>query len=245
MDFKIVIPSRKRSDKIGKTINFTGRKHSLIYVNEDEVDTYKSQYGDIVRSIPDNIFGMGAIRKYMLDDTKKNNELVVQLDDDIIGLDYIFADKAEQVTDSDHFHEVLLNSYQVCDDLEIPVFGYTSHVNAIRTYTQLDVAKFTHLISMCTGILTKYLGSINYDPRFVIYEDHDFILNTKFYKRFVFVDTRYNCVFKKNWTSGGGASLIRNTESLDKHRELLQRKYGSAIRSAPKKQDKHVITLDF
>jgi len=179
-NFKIVIPSRRRVDRIAPTINFTGRKHSLIYVNEDEVDTYKSQFGNIVRSIPKNVFGMGAIRKYMLEDTRADNDLVVQLDDDIIGLEYRFEDKLTQVRETNHFYDVLLNSYQVCDDLEIPVFGYTSHANPIRGYTQLEPVKFTHMISMVTGILPKYLGSINYDTRFVIYEDHDFILNTKF-----------------------------------------------------------------
>jgi len=84
-----------------------------------------------------------------------------------------------------------------------------------------------------------------FDERFVVNEDHDFCLQTKYYKRFLIMDGRYNWSFGKTWLTDGGCSTLRNAIVLEKCRNLLRGKWGSVIVSNKKKPNQIYLHVGF
>lgn len=233
---KILIPSKERADAIASCVlKFTGIRDDIkVYVKQHEMeDYYKVLPKRNIFEIPNDLVGVGAVRKYLVDQHRSEDYIVI-LDDDVIGIYYRFGEKMDLIVDPDHFREVLQNSYQVALDIGTPLFCYSANLNP-NMYTQLDHCDFKGNIPSCHGIIPHLLGSINYDPRFILMSDHDIALQCKYYKRYLYLDKRYNLVFSNKWFNKGGSSTMRTKEQLQKGTRLLQSKYGSAIRIQPKK----------
>ena len=86
---KYLIPSAGRSKTIEEIPKILGKENLLIYVDENEKELYEDKIGkEMVRT--HNEHGIGAIRKFMLDDNK-SEDFVFMLDDDITGFEYKFS----------------------------------------------------------------------------------------------------------------------------------------------------------
>ena len=224
---KYLIPSKGRADTVGDTIDLLGKKNVKVYVATDQVDSYK-KYLDksLINVLPEGTIGMGAIRKHMLDDNRKL-DFFYQLDDDIKYLADISGEKVEQIYDSDHIKSIITNVYQMAYDIQCPLFGLNPVANP-KFVSQLDMVHFSKPVIMGIGVIPKYLGDINFDPRMKIYEDEDFTLTTKFIKRYNVVDLRYHFFDKKIWTSEGGCSTLRTQQIQNQCKTILLNKWGNA-----------------
>jgi len=239
---KILIPSKERHKAMAGVLAFAGLDNVKVYVTEQEVTKYVTVLPkDHVFVIPD-LVGLGAIRKYLVEQHRHEDYIVI-LDDDVIGIYYRFDDKMNLIENPKHFREVLQNSYQVALDLGTPIFCYSANQNP-NMYTQLDHCSFSGNVPSCHGIIPSLLGSINYDPRFILMSDHDIALQCKYYRRYLFIDKRYNLKFSAKWFNRGGSSTLRTKEMLQQGTKLLQAKYGSVIQLQPKKIQ-HKIVWNF
>lgn len=237
INMKYLIPSKGRSDIISGTLDLLGEKDCIVYVHE-------SEYDDYVKVVPKNIlkthnvYGIGAIRKFMYDDQKdKNYDYVFQIDDDILGLEYKMSTKMNIITDSKHIRHVIDNMYILSSDIETPLFSVSAGVGPML-YSQLNLCLFSGFVNFLgAGIIPRLMGDINFDPRFtVMHEDHDLSLQVKYHNRYIFIDGRYSIrvIEKFDKKHGGGLSTIRNTKEHTKCHELLMKKYGQAIKENPK-----------
>jgi len=245
---KITIPSLSRSSKVGKTVDLVGKKNVCVYIHKRELDDYTKHLSkSIIKVMPDDLFGVGAVRKFMLEDNRQSQKdsYIFQLDDDVTYMKYKFADKTKHVAEPDHVLAVIDNVARMADEIETPLFGFMAQQNP-RYGNQLSAFQFNGMVSMGLGILYKHLGSINFDPRLVLKNDLDFWLQTKYYKRYVLLDTRYCLVYGLTWTAQGGCSVNRNDETLAKTKQILIDKYGSnVIQTRPEKPNQLSIRVGF
>ena len=228
---KYTIPSKGRGEIIGETVDLLGGNNVLVYVHEDEYEFYSKSLTKKQLKVHD-CKGIGAIRRFMYEDNKKE-DYTFQFDDDIIALEYKFSDKMEIIVDPKHIKAVIDNCYQMALDIGTPLFGIAAGVGPML-YSQLNVCMFSGFVNAVnTGVIPKLMGDINWDPRFtVMHEDHDISLQVKYHKRYLYIDGRYS--IKANEKIGAGMSTIRNYDEHEKCHKLLKLKYGSVIGENPK-----------
>jgi len=241
---KIIIPSKGRPQSASQTVELVGPENALVYIQKDQLKSYSKLIDSkIIRTLPDGTYGMGAIRKYMLQDNI-NEDYVLQLDDDVDGMEYKFDPKVTRIVDKEHILRIIDNCYRMADDLGTNLFGFISSPNPML-YTQLNHFLFGGMVACGIGIIPKNLGDVMFDERFVVNEDHDFAMQTKFYKRFLVMDGRYNWIYGKTWSNEGGCSTLRNRQVLEKCRNLLIQKWGSCIITNKKKPNQIYLHVPF
>lgn len=243
---KFLIPSSGRTDFIQNTVKLFGTKDVLVYVKEREYDNYRKVLPDKnLRSYSNKIIGMGAIRKHMLQDNLKE-DYVFQVDDDVTEFEYEFTKKLspERIVDPEHIKRIVYNAYCAANDIGTCLFGFISS-GGPNLYTQLNHVLFSGAIFCGIGIIPRHLGSVMFDERMIVNEDHDFVLQTKYYKRFLFMDGRYSIRYRKVWTQEGGCPTIRNSETLEKCRNLLKKKWGNAVVFNKRKPNQIYIHVPF
>ena len=242
---KFLIPSKGRADLVGTTVDLVGRRKALVYVAESELESYEKVLGKgIVRPVPREVFGMGAIRRYMVN-KHRDEDYFFMIDDDVTGMEYKFSDKVTRVVDTQHIQEIIQNAYITANDLKTPLFGFVSSPNPML-YTQIDHVHFNGMIACGIGIIPKYLGTVNFDPRLVVYEDQDLCLQVKYHHRILFMDNRYNFRYGKTWVTEGGCSTLRNATILKQCSDILRKKWGSrVVQYSPKKPFQHVLRVGF
>lgn len=226
---KFLIPSTGRSQFIADLIDLLGKKDVLVYVKENEYKTYLSNNcpEENLVGYSNDIIGMGAIRKYMLEQHLKE-DYVFQIDDDVVEFEYKFSERVDRIVDPDHIKAIVENAYNAANDLGTPLFGFLSTVGPML-YTQLNHALFSGTIICGLGIIPKHLGDINFDERLIVNEDQDFTLQTKHYKRFIFMDARYGIVARKIWKLEGGCSTLRNSDTMERCKSILKQKWGTSV----------------
>lgn len=241
---KYLIPSSGRSKGIKKLLSILGTKNVLIYVDENEKKDYAKEL-DSSNLRTHNAHGIGAIRKFMVDENR-NEDYVFMLDDDITGFEYKYSTKLTIVVDPEHIKSIVENAYQPALDLETPLFGFVSSLGPMF-YNQLSPAFFSGFVNIGLGIIPKFLGDINFDSRFIcLHEDHDIYLQTKYHKRFIFMDGRYSIRQKKAWLSEGGCSRLRNGVNMKLCKDLLVKKWGRSVCApSPKKEGQFVLRVPF
>lgn len=241
---KYLIPSKKRTNLIGATLDLLGRDNCYVYVHESEYDDYLKVVPSHILKVH-NVYGIGAIRKFMYEDNK-DQDYIFQVDDDIRYLEYKFSERVTLIVDADHIKSVVDNAYQIAYDIGTPLFGFAAGIGPML-YNQLDHFFFSGFVnSVGAGIIPSLMGSMTYDPRFnVMHEDHDLTLQVKFHKRYVFIDGRYSIRSIKRNLGEGGLSLIRTSAEHLKCRKLLFKKFGGAIQPSPKREDKVILRIAF
>jgi len=221
-------------------MDFVGTKDLKVYVKTHEVDDYIKVLGkQSVFEVPENLVGLGAIRRFLVDQHRDEDWFVI-LDDDTRGIMYRFDDKMIDITDGDHFRAILQNSEQIAEDLGTPIFTYDASLNP-SLYTQMDIVSFSGNVPSCHGIIPRLLGDINYDSRLIVMNDYDIALQCKYYRRYLFIDKRYNLKWSNKWFNKGGLSTLRTRALLEKMNRILLQKYGpQVIKFAPKKVKCHI-----
>jgi hypothetical protein len=244
VSMKFLIPSKQRPEKAKRVSDLFGVDKCIVYVHESEKEEYASVLSCELRT--HNKHGMGAIRKQMLQENLKE-EYLFMLDDDIEGIEYKFTGRfsVDTIVETEHLQEIIQNLYQASVDLKTPLFGFMSAPTPFL-YTQIDMVHFSGMIAAGIGIIPELLGDIMFDERLIVNEDQDFCLQVKFYKRYFFMDNRYNFRYGVTWTAKGGCSTLRNNDTMIKCREILTNKYGHRVVAiSGKKENQHVLKVEF
>ena len=239
---KFAIPSKGRSELVRKTLDVIGCENTEVYVAVEEAESYELLIkGRVpVKTLPEGTYGMGAIRKHILE-VNRGEDCIVMWDDDIKGLVYKWTDgDFTPINSTQHIRAVMENLRQTAEDLETPLFTVSPSTSA-QQYNQFHHFQFGGMASTILGIIPRFLGDADFDPRFIISEDHDFSLNVKYFRRYLLMDNRYGVVNQKTWLRRGGCSTLRWGEDLFKQRtELLRRKYGDLVRANQKGKPRQI-----
>jgi len=89
----------------------------------------------------------------MLKDNLKE-DYVLQLDDDVTGMEYKFDDKITKIVEKNHLLKVIDNCYNVAIDLGTCTFGFISSPNPML-YTQLNHFLFGGMVTCGIGKYQK------------------------------------------------------------------------------------------
>ena len=183
MNVKFVIPSYNRSDLIKKKtlslckrLNINFNDIYVFIIKEDE-DNYKNSLCDlriniIVVDIPSGLHHMrNYITKYFPEKT-----LLLSLDDDINDIYKLVNDNTLTQITSSEFNTFLYDSFQICLDNSIGLFGVYPVKNA---YFMKDSPEKTYKLKFCVG---AFWGCINnHNIHINIEEKEDFERTIQFY----------------------------------------------------------------
>lgn len=216
-----VIPSAGRAGSVTTHKLFP---EAFLCVPESQKEDYRKHHKNIVAH-PDNVFGMGQKRQWILDNFK--DEIIFMADDDLEHL--VFMGHADinykKIKDPIHVWEIVLNTANIARNIGTNLFGF----NEIP-----DRRKFDYLAPFSTRdrINGFQMGIIKdgqrFDPRLVVKQDYDFYLMTLYWKRFIWRDDRY-CFAAKHYTNKGGLYTHRSCSKEIECIKILQQKFGKKV----------------
>lgn len=219
LDYQIVVPSRKRTERIPTILNLFPDAH--IWVHESEKEEY-------LQVVPENQlklhneFGLANIRAEMI--LKTPNNCVIMIDDDIDGLTFCEGEKTRKTKDPNYLRAVMQNQIQICYDLGIRCFGWNNNPNPMY-YSSIRPFSFTSIPTAIWGVIGK---DIVPDRRLKWYgEEMDVVLQNLLKYRIIIQDNRF--VYTCNDITGqnpGGAQGMRTSRDCDEDYKLLKKKWG-------------------
>ena len=117
-DLQVVIPSRKRVESCREAFKLV--PFADICVAESEKKDY-AEFGRALRTHPDEVTGMAAIRTWILDHYPQ--ECVVTFDDDVFRLVCLVGHRPRAITDPEAVFRILFNSATIATTLEAEMRG--------------------------------------------------------------------------------------------------------------------------
>jgi len=241
---KITIPSRGRSREAQTLVELAGPENCLVYIKKEDYKSYAKLIDKkILKIVPDDAYGMGAIRKHILKQHLKE-DWILQLDDDVTGIEYKFSEKITKIVEKNHFLGVIENIANLAMDTKTCLFGLHASPNPFN-YNQLEHFIFSRLVACGIGLVPKNLGSVMFDERMIVNEDHDITLQAKYYRRFLIMDGRYCWIHGKTWTTDGGCSTIRNKKVIQDCLDILAKKWSGSFICNTKKEQQIYLRLAF
>lgn len=219
---EIAIPSYKRPND-----NLTPKfiKKGIIYCHDFEVEDYRKNNDNEVRSIPDELAGkgMGVIRNFILDNTK--GEEILMLDDDIRYFGY-YEETALVKMKEDEFYDFAENAFRMIKELGTKLWGLNlqSDKKFYREYSPFSLSSV--VLGPCLGVIKDTY--LRFDDDLGYKEDYDYSLSVlrKFRKILRFNKFHYSCGHIR---VKGGLSGVRTFDIEMKQAERFQRKWGKRI----------------
>lgn len=222
LDYEVIIPSRKRSDRLkGWKMLFPFAK---LFVHESEHDDYAKVVGD-ENVLCHKLHGIWAIRKEML--RQSNKETVIQIDDDVKAVFNINGDARafRKIETPEHVKQILENSLIVAKDLNINLFGWD--LQGKPQY--FDPTNPFRLCAVCSTAFGTIGRDIMPDERFFTSGDMDLTLQALLINRIVLMDTRYYFDNGQVGKGAGGLQGLRTSQTEKQATDLLRNKWGAHI----------------
>ena len=220
-EIQVVIPSRKRPQNMQKMMKL------VPFAN---VCVHQSEYDDYVTVVPKghlkthNCVGMTKIRKHIV--TTSDADCVIQMDDDLFKCISLCGQKVITYTDSKDIWRIFYNTYSICKDLDIKMFGYNTSPSLLY-YTPFDPIKLNLPAFGCFGILDKTLYP---DQNLLIIDDTDVSLQCLYRNRIIFTDFRFCFTAGQVYNSPGGQSDLRVKQNVEKDNLYYKAKWGKYYR---------------
>ena len=219
LDYQIVVPSRKRSQRIQTVFSFFPQAH--IWVHQSQREEY-------LKVVPENQlklhkeYGLANIRAEMI--LRTPNKCVIMIDDDLDGLTFCQGEKTRKTKDANYLRAVMENQIQICYDLDIKCFGWNTNPNPMY-YSSIRPFSFTSIPLAIWGVIGK---DIVPDRRLKWYgQQMDVVLQNLLKNRIIIRDNRfvYTCgqITGKN---AGGAQGMRTSRDCEEDYKLLRKKWG-------------------
>lgn len=218
----IAIPSAGRAGRVNthKLVD-----NYVIVVPANEADDYRREHGDKVIAHPNEIYGIGAKRKWMLENLI-DDECIWMLDDDLDAL--VWTSDGKKITDKLKIESILYGTYLTAKELGAYLFGLMNnyHPYAFREGHPVSI-KSGYVAGMSIGI--RHGSELTFDERFILKEDYDIALYNAYLYKICYLNNFYGFVTNKTFKNIGGCARIRTVEREKQMTELLIKKYGSNV----------------
>ncbi|HWP59508.1 MAG TPA: hypothetical protein VNL14_16570 [Candidatus Acidoferrales bacterium] len=219
-DMLVVIPSRRRVESCAQTVKLF--KNPVVCVAEEELGDYKDIGAKIVPH-PNDIFGLGRLRQWILDHF--NERVIVQCNDDVRSLYCVVGFRPRRIVDPHAIERILLNSANICEELGISCFSFNPFQDDVRKFRPHKPFQLTRLEGALLGILDR---KIRYDPEVTQFDDVDLSLQALLKERIVWQDSRFAA--EHNFiTKAGGNTVSRSVENTQREFKHLKQKWGQYI----------------
>jgi len=238
MDYKIIIVSKARWDKVETLSLFNSLENVFIFVDDD---VERAKYVEHNPNInPDNIIatnkkGISANRNASYDYFNKG-EKVVTLCDDVQAVQRLRGGKLVNLT-PDELNEFIVKGFEVCEKNGTKLWGVYPVAN--HFYMKNSLSPHGFIIGTFSGII---ISDIRHDLKLIHKEDYDFtIKHILKYKKVV----RFNgyCVKAKHYTNKGGCCDFRTTETEQISINRLLELYPQYVKLNPNRENE--ILLNF
>ena len=224
-NMKVLILSRGRSETITTTKILPD--YIEVLVPESEKEQYQKTLENPLLTIPDNIIGLGAVRNWVLKNFKE--KIIVMVDDDIVRLYCLTAEKARPITDPEEIMQVIINAAVMAEDAGVHCFGFSQ--TDIRKYYGTEPFKLTGWVGGVIGVIGR-----KYEFRDDKYKvDIDYCLKNLLVDRVIWMDKRY-CFEQARDNNVGGNSEFRSETEYQKSLESLLKKWGKYLIKFDKKR---------
>ena len=242
LDYEVVIPSRRRSDKLkGWREIFP---YATLYVHESEFDDYAAVCGEDKVRTHNVTSGLWAIHRRLREES--NHEVVVTIDDDVHKVKLIDQNSARHhnVDGPDRVRQVIENTIRVSKDLGVMLFGWDIQGNP----SYYEASKPFSLTTPCDTAFGTIGRDILPDASFWTSGGIDLNLQAMLKGRVVFRDTRYHFDNGKVSNGTGGLQGMRTRSTEDAATEMLTAKWGSKYfnrgkSSTPGKMGGHTMRI--
>lgn len=221
MEFKVVIPSYKRPDRV---LAAQYLPEAYICIGEAEKDAYAANYGaDRLIVMPDSIQGnIARVRNWMLDNIGGN---LVMMDDDVRYLSRTSARECRPLN-ADHAMQFLENGFIMAEDIGAYLWGMQVTPDRLL---YCEYTPFSTQAPVLATVCCHRAGTeLRYDERIPLKEDYDFYLqNLKRYRKVL----RFNMYHyhPEHIIGEGGCIAYRTMERERECADLLVKKWGSRI----------------
>jgi hypothetical protein len=219
LDYEVVIPSRKRSDRLDGWRRLF--PFAVLYVHENEHDDYARVVGEAnVRT--HNVQGLWRIHRTLRETSGR--EIVVTIDDDVRRVRFIAGDGAayRPIDDPKHVRAVIENTAIVAKDLNVDVFGWDVQGKP-QYFKPTEPFKLTQPCDTAFGTIGR---AVLPDPEFWTSGGMDLNLQALVHGRVVWLDSRY---YFDNGRVGHGKGGLQGLRTMDTERaatERLRMKWG-------------------
>jgi len=224
---RIVVPSRKRVQSCAHAIRLFHTP--TVCVAESEMADYAVLEGCELLSHPDDVKGIGPLRRWILDNVA--DEMVVMADDDISSVKSLVG-AGICYTHPDDVTQIIANAAEIARAAGAPVFGFGQVWSPIMFRPQ-DPFSFCGWVGCVIGFVGRAARS---DTSFVMRHDVDLCMAVLLRQRIVFIDKRFSFV-QKRFTNVGGNAHCRNSEQETRELARLKEKWGPWITFHESKQN--------
>ena len=200
----------------------------LVCIPESQEADYRAVTPHVLTH-PDGVKGLTPKLNWLLDRYEDEDALVF-LDDDLVGISRCFTEPGEvnTIREPALVHAVLEQTAQQAADLGAFVFGWEASNGALRYYTGLKPFMLTGYINGCAMGFRRGHG-LRYDPRIVAKNDFDICAMNAYRHRFLFKNCRYTFIQRETFVGRGGQSAFRTSTTERNDVELLREKYGDVF----------------
>lgn len=215
-DMQIVIPSRRRVQSCRTTANLL--PSAKICVAEEEADDYH-EFGDRLVTHPDDVTGIGPVRRWCLDNF--DAPTLVLIGDDVERVYCLVGRRPRQIKDPEAIWQVIYQAASVAHELNITCFAFamTADIRKFFPYQPFGLNK-------CAGPCLGFNGrNVVADPRLARYTDVDINLACLLKDRFCWQDCRF--AFTHSFQNNvGGATHVHTVEHSQRDLATLASKWG-------------------
>jgi len=221
---RIVILSRGRSKTITSHRLFPG---ATLTCPESEVSEYEKT-GLEIAPHPDAVRGLGKLRTWIL--KRFTEEILVMVDDDVIGVLYLGDLSPKEVRDPDYAYQVAVGAAVCAKDLGVGAFGFNQYGD-VRKY----LLNRPFVLNKWAGGVIGVIGrDIPFLESHLFRVDVDFFLENLLHKRIVWIENRF-CFRQARDRNLGGNSLFRTGAKIEEEIAFLKHKWGGHFNVARKK----------
>ena len=221
VDYEVWIPSRHRADTIGRTLAMI--PSAKVYVDEREEGAYRPVVGRSELMLHPPASGLVAVRAMMLKACTAT--CLVMVDDDLRGVVSLVGIKVRKYTEPTAVLQIIENMVNVSADLGLPVFGWNRNPRPLQFFASDPFG----LVGPVSGAWGMIGHGYKPDAGLSSYEDLDLTMQVLRKDRVVLVDRRFYFDFGGVWRGKGGNQGLRTSESEDRDRLILERKWGAYI----------------
>jgi len=214
---KIIIPTKGRSDVIGKKA-LRLFPDATLCVGADEVDAY-SQLSANLLVHPPEVVGIGPLRQWVLDHV--DDPCVVMVDDDVTHVYSQVGFHKKRIEDAGTACALVERMAILAADAGARVFGFNQ---AARPLTYANFRPFS-LATWVGGVIGIIGRELRFDTRLLLRADIDYCLQSLQRDRFVLVDGRFSFIHTR-FAGGGGNARQRSAERHAQEIAYLRRKWG-------------------
>lgn len=225
MDYRIVVPSRKREDNMENILSMF--PEATIVVREEEYKSYLrvTPKEQLVTLPGDFEGGIAKIRAWIMNNF--DEDTIIQCDDDLKHVWCVVGQRPRKFKDADKIRRIIENSIQISKDLGISLFYYSRNKKP-WSFSAGDPFAF------CGGFAGGMFGingrDLKFDTQLFTREDLDLTLQALKKDRIILSDRRFYFDFGHTFGGDGGNQGLRTDQSEENDKKYMRNKWKGSIK---------------